>query len=129
MALTDAQKVNVRRWMGYAAHGAPGGVVPFVFMSGSVTQELAARLDTLTGEEESVLVTTYLAALATLEHAIPGVSDNMDTQAAGPWKANPNELRDRTRLFNQWRRDMCAFLGFEPGPGLAGANSVSVSRC
>ena len=126
--LTDSQKVDVRRWMGYPAHGAPGGVVPFVFMHTSgVTQELDARLITLTAAEEVVLTDTYLANLTLLETAILTAQENFDTEIAGPWTANRREVSQRTSLFNQWRRDMCGFLGFEPGPSL-GAGGLTLVR-
>ena len=121
--LTDSQKVDVRRWMGYPAQGGSGGVVPFVFMPGLPTQELDARLDTLTSVEEVVLTDTYLANLTTLETAILTAQSNFDTDIAGPWTANRREVSQRTSLFNQWRRDMCGFLGFEPGPSLGAAGS------
>ena len=30
----------------------------------------------------------------------------------------PDELRDRTRLFDDWRRRLCGFFGVPPGPAL-----------
>jgi hypothetical protein len=53
----------------------------------------------------------------------------MDTSIAGPWTANPNELGERNRLYTQWRREMCAFLGFAPGPSLgAGGGGAFLVR-
>ena len=129
MALTDAQKVDVRRWAGYGLVGDSDlSLYAEQAYSGSVAQiSLADRLDNLTTAEEDVLTTTYLANLATLEMAIVDSSENLDTKVAGPWEANPNELGQRTRLFKQWRRDMCDFLGVTPGPAL-GSGGLFVTR-
>lgn len=47
---------------------------------------------------------------------------------AGVWHRNRSEVSDRTRLYNQWRRQLCGLLGIPPGPSLG--NGVStVTRC
>ncbi len=134
MALTDSQATDVRRWAGYGMAGNESlsiYVDPVYSHAGPAwglnKLTLADKLAALTAAEESVLVTTYLAILATLESAIPAAADNMDTDTAGPWKANRNEMSERTGLFNKWRRDMCAFLGIPPGPGL-GSGSINLVR-
>jgi hypothetical protein len=67
---------------------------------------------------EVAVVRKYLESLATLEFAIPRASENLDTDQAAIWKRNPNEYRDRERLYDDWRVRLCAFLGIPPGPGL-----------
>lgn len=130
--LTDAQKVDVRRWMGYATLNATPNAneTDYVFSHsgfyGSVS--LTIKLGALTSAEEEALTTRYLTPLATLETDILGASANLDTLVAGPWEANPDEVGARSRLFDKWRRDMAAFLGFEPGPAL-GARRVVLGRC
>ena len=126
--LTDAQSVDVRRWMGYPL--LVSGETDYVYSLDIAhsSSSLSTRLVTLTATEESVLVTTYLDRLATLETDILGASANLDTLVAGPWEANPNEVAQRGGLFNRWRRDMAAFLGFAPGPGL-GTGRVLLERC
>ncbi len=125
--LTDAQKTDARRWAGWATlnDGEPDYVFSNVASFGQVS--LTHKLAGLSAAEEGVLTTTYLTILATLEAAIPAAADNMDTDTAGPWKANRNEMSERTGLFNKWRRDMCAFLGIPPGPGL-GSGSINLVR-
>lgn len=121
--LTDAQKLDVRRWMGYPS--LSDGELDSVRWNPMrrTSMSLAERLDNLTATEETTLTDAYLTPLATLEAALLGVSDNLDTKVAGPWQANPNEMSQRTALFDKWRRDMSAFLGFLPGPALGGAGS------
>lgn len=115
--LTDAQKLDVRRWMGYPSLEADElDYVRWTSRYSSLT--LTERLDALTATEETTLVAAYLTPLATLEAAILTAADNLDTLEAGPWKANPREVQQRTALYKQVRRDMTAFLGFRPGPAL-----------
>lgn len=134
MALTDAQIVDVRRWAGYGMAGDDTLAIyadPVYSHAGPAwglnQLTLAQKLAAMTAAEEEVLVTTYLTTLATLEAAIPAAAANLDTQAAGPWIANPLEMTQRTALFNRWRRDMCSFLAIPPGPGL-GSGSVTLMR-
>lgn len=131
MALTDAQMTDTRRWMGYALTGTSMPITDdqdLVYgQFGLVTMSLHKRLTTLTASEESVLIGTYLTPLASLETGVLGAADNLDTESAAVWKRNANEVGDRRALFNQWRRDMCAFLGFPPGPSLQQSNRIM--RC
>jgi hypothetical protein len=125
--LTDAQKVDVRRWAGYQLQG-DGESQPFtvpVFTSTTVGgsgvmpgMTLDYRLDHMSVSEETVLVDTFLTPLAGLETAILGAAANLDTDQAAVWKRNPREVADRNSLFNQWRRRMCGFIGIAPGPEL-----------
>lgn len=132
--LTDAQVTDVRRWAGYGMTGDTSLAIyadPVYSHAGPAwglnQLTLAQKLAALTAAEESVLVTTFLTPLALLEMAIPAAADNMDTQAAGPWIANPREMQERTNLFNKWRRDMCGFLAIPPGPAL-GAGGIQLVR-
>jgi hypothetical protein len=70
---------------------------------------------------EMAVVLTYLATLAQLEQAVLGASDNLDSDAAASWSHNRNEVTDRLRLFDAWRRRLCAFIGVPPGEGLGQA--------
>lgn len=128
--LTDAQKTDVRRWLGYPTlnAGYPDTIYTTAWSRALFPVSLTAKLDALTSAEESVLTTTFLATLAPLEAAIAATSDSLDTKAAGPWERNPNEVVQRTALFNKWRRDMAAFLGFAPGPALGGGG-LRIERC
>lgn len=122
MALSDAQMTDVRRYMGYPLAGTSMAITDdqdIVYGNfGLQVMSLHKRLSTLSANEESVLVNTYLSTLSVLETAVFSAADNLDTESAGPWTRNKNEIADRSALFNKWRRDMCAFIGFAPGPGL-----------
>lgn len=131
MALTEAQITDVRRYAGFQASGVPAltannDIAYLVF--GTRQMSLVERLNTLSASEEAVLVNTYLANLATLESAIVAAAANLDTDEAAVWKRNKNEVADRERLFDGWRRRMCAFLGFAPGPGIGSGAQVSLMR-
>jgi hypothetical protein len=78
---------------------------------------LEFRLTNLSDSEISV-VRRYLGNLGVLELAIPGASDNLETDQAAVWSRNKNELTDRLRLLDEWRRRMCGFLGIPAGPAL-----------
>lgn len=132
MALTDAQKAAVRRYAGYPQVGANhttdasrdfayGWTLPGVW------ETLSSILDNLRPENETTLINVYLTKLDALETAITGAGDNLDTDVAAVWTRNKNEVGDRTSLFRQWRREMCAFLGIAPGPSLQQQNRIT--RC
>ncbi len=128
--LTDAQKVDARRYMGYPLVGDTGvsdtrdlawglaGVFTY--------QSLDHRLRSLSAAEEAVVV-QFLTKLATLETAITDASENLDTAQAAVWTHNPDEVRDRTKLYNQWRRQLCGAIGIPPGPAL-GTGGLSIGR-
>lgn len=129
--LTDQQNADVRRFAGYPLladnYADDNRDFAYGWVSPGVWTTLFHRLANLRPEEESVLINTYLTPLYTLESAIPAAGDNLDTDQAAVWKHNPREVADRTKLFDQWRRRMCYFIGIAPGPSL-GAGGISVSR-
>lgn len=129
--LTSAEQVDVRRFMGYSVSGDSTSF-PFRELVYSDVSYMGLsidyRLQHLMPEEESVVRAVYLVRLNSLETAITDSSDNLDTDAAAVWTHNKNEVQDRTELFNQWRRQLCSFLGFNPGPSL-GDGGMTVSRC
>ncbi len=132
MALSDAQKADVRRFAGYPMLGTDTPAddsrdFAYGWVSPGVWQTLNHRLDTLTAEAETTLTTVYLPNLTSLEQGIIAAADNLDTQQAAVWTRNPKEVSDRTRLFDDWRRRMCAFIGIAPGPSL-GQGGVTVAR-
>lgn len=131
MALTDAQITDVRRYAGFQLSGTPAltannDIAYLVF--GTRQMSLVERLNSLSASEEAVLVNTYLTNLAMLETAIVSASANLDTDEAAVWKHNRNEVADRDRLFDSWRRRMCGFLGIAPGPGIGSGSQVSLVR-
>ncbi len=114
--LTDAQKTDIRRFCGYPAYGAsPSGNMGWRFYVAYGALEY--RMNNLSPAEE-IVVGNYLATLLQLELAVPSASDNLDSEAAGAWTHNANEVTDRLRLLDVWRRRLCAFFGVPPGEGL-----------
>jgi hypothetical protein len=124
MAFSDSQKTDIRRFCGYPAYGA--GVAGFqgwrFFQAYGL---LEYRLANLSAAEEAV-ASTYLATLATLETAVTEAGNALNTAQAAVWTRNPDEVRERTALFDGWRRRLCAFLGVPPGPGLQNAGLALV---
>jgi hypothetical protein len=113
---TDAQKTDIRRFCGYPAYGA--GV--YGNMGWRFYQAYGAleyRLNNLSAAEIAVVL-SYVGTLGALETAIPGAGANLDTDRAAVWTHNRDEVRDRARLFDDWRRRLCGFLGVPPGPAL-----------
>lgn len=122
--LTDNEKIDTRRHCGYPAYGGtPSGFSSWRFFQ--VYGLLEYRLGNL-ADGEIVVVRRYLATLAGLEAAIPGSSDNLDTDQAAVWSRNPNECRDREQLYDGWRTRLCAFLGVPPGPGLRSSSPTLI---
>lgn len=128
--LTAQQQADVRRFAGYPMLGDTvtddSRDFAYGWVSPGVWQTLTHRLASMRPEEEVVLITTYLTPLATLESAIYGAGDNLDTDQAAVWTHNKNEVADRTRLFDQWRRRMCYFIGIAPGPSLGNGGTMIV---
>ena len=133
MALTSAQIVDTRRFMGYPLSGTTQPIndnYDIVYGSfGMVTMSLYTRLSNLSSDEEAILINVYLTALTSLESAIVGASDNLDTDIAAVWTHNKNEVADRDRLFDSWRVRLCDFLGFAPGPGIGSSVNFKLVRC
>lgn len=119
--LTDQQLADTRRYAGYPMLGDTVADNSRDFAYGWVSpgtwQTLFHRLTNLRPEEETILV-NYLTKIAGLETAVTDSSDNLDTDQAAVWYHNKNEVNDRMKLFNLWRRQMCDFIGIAPGPSL-----------
>lgn len=133
MALTTQQIADVRRFAGYPALGVDTPAddsrdFAYGFVSPGVWQTLQHRLTNLTAENETTLVNIYLTNLYTLEIAIVGASTNLDTSKAAVWEHNANEVADREKLFDGWRRRMCQFLGIAPGPALGDSGMPKLVR-
>ena len=115
--LTDAEKVEIRRFCGYPLYGAaPTGMQGWRYFQ--VYGLLEFRLTNLSASEISV-VRRYVSTLLALEMAVPASADHLDTDQASVWTRNKDELGDRLRLFDGWRRRLCDFLGVAGGPGLS----------
>ena len=116
MAFTPAQATDIRRFCGYPAYGAgAAGFQGWRFFTAYGLMEF--RINNLSAEEEAV-VANYLVTLNQLEAGVTDSSNRLDTAEASVWTRNPAELRERTALFDDWRRRLCGFLGLPPGPAL-----------
>ena len=114
--LTDTERVDVRRFCGYPAYGAaPSGMQSWRYFQ--VYGLLEFRVNNLAATEDAI-VRRYLTTLTSLELAIPAASDNLETDQAATWSRNKEELNDRVRLLDDWRRRLCGFIGIPPGPAL-----------
>ena len=112
---TDQQKTDVRRFC-YPAYGAqPAGNIGWRFYTAYGLLEY--RMNNLSAAEV-VIVVNYLSTLNQLETVVPQASDNLDSDAASVWTHNRNEVGDRLRLLDEWRRRLCSFLGVPPGESL-----------
>ena len=124
MAFADAEKTAIRRFCGYPAYGTgAAGFEGWRFYQAYGLLEY--RLCNLSPAEEAV-VRRYLGSLTSLEAAIPNSAANLDTDQAAVWSRNANEVRDRTRLFDDWRRRLCSFLVVPPGAGLGNSGLTLV---
>ncbi len=122
--LTDLEKVNARRFMGYPVFGGShSGNMGWQFYQAAGLLEY--RINNLSGDEESVL-RQFLTTIIALEQCVPDAASGLDTQSAGEWTRNPAELIERSRLLDDWRRRLCAFVGIPPGPGFGGGNTVTL---
>ncbi len=118
MAFTDAQLTDIRRFCGYPAYGAVATAAES-YRFFTAYGALEYKMQNLSTNEQTVVMTIYLANLYTLETAIVGAAANLDTDSASVWKHNKNEVADRENLFASWRLKLCAFMGVPPGPGLS----------
>jgi hypothetical protein len=122
--LSDTEKVDIRRFCGYPAYGAaPTGMQSWRYFQ--IYGLLEFRLSNLSDPEIGI-ARRYLGNLTTLELAIPATSDNLDTDQASVWTRNKEELTERIRLLDEWRRRLCGFLGIPVGPSLVGGTVALV---
>ncbi len=123
MAFSEAEKTEIRRFCGYPAHGVGGLLQGWRYYQ--VYGLLEYRLLWLSATEEGV-VRHYLPVLSGLERGVIEAAANLDTDQAGVWAHNRDEVRDRTRLLDDWRRRLCGFMGVPPGPALGVGGVVLV---
>jgi hypothetical protein len=116
-AFSDTERVDIRRFCGYPPYGAgPTGMQSARYFQ--VYGLVEFRLNNLSASEIAI-ARRYLGTLVTLELAVPAASDNLDTDQASMWTRNKEELSDRIRLLDEWRRRLCGFLGVTAGPALS----------
>jgi hypothetical protein len=118
--LSDSEKVDIRRFCGFPVCGtARSSTVPATYFQSYGTLEF--RMANLSVSEIAV-VRRYLNSLTSLEIAIPAAAENLDTDEASVWSRNKSEVDDRIRLFDEWRRRLCGFLGVVAGPAFRNNN-------
>lgn len=115
---TEAQLVDVIRFCGFPSYSFFG----WVFEEDYAT--LTLRLENMSAAEAAVIINTFLPAISSLESDVVGSADNLDTDQAAVWYHNKNEVSDRNNLYYLKRRELCAYIGVEPGRGLRQASSV-----
>ncbi|PZP48532.1 MAG: hypothetical protein DI601_00145 [Azospirillum brasilense] len=119
LPLTDADRVLLRRHLGYPIYGSPeAGHQGWHYITQYGAMEW--RCSHLVALERAE-VRRQLAILERLDAAVLDAADNLDTDQAAVWVRNKRELRDRERLLASRRRDLAAFLGVPVGPGASGA--------
>ena len=111
---TSAQVTDIRRFCGYPPLGPGNPVYPYPWIL-KIYQAFEYLIQNMSQERGAVVV-TQLANLDTLESAIMGASSNLDTDTAGPWTHNKNEVKDRWAMFELKRKYLCTIVGCEPGP-------------
>ena len=117
MAFSDAEKTDIRRFCGYPMYGSASNSNTG-YRYTTAYGALEYKLNAMSAAEETVVRTTYLTNLPTLETDIFGARVNLDTDQASVWKHNKNEQADREALFRSWRLKLCGFMGVPPGPEL-----------
>lgn len=117
LPLTDADRVLLRRHLGYPIYGSPeAGHQGWHYMTQYGAMEWrCTHLVALECQE----VRRQLAILERLDAAVLEAADNLDTDQAAVWVRNKREVRDRKDLLNSRRRDLAAFLGVPMGPGMS----------
>jgi hypothetical protein len=123
MAFTDAEKVLIRKYTGYAMKGGiPVQNFGWRFFQWYGTLEFF--MINLSIDEETEIRTNFMPKLANLETDSYTARDNLDTKQAAVWYWNTNEIRDRQRLYNYWRLLLCDFMGIPPGPQFGAGTPV-----
>lgn len=128
MALTDAQKDDVRRHVSYPVYG--NGITASPPSFGYRYYEwyliLEYRMDNLSTNQEILLTTIYVAQCNTAFNAIITSSDNLDTARAAVWDHNKYEVRDRFNLYKLQCSLLRQFLGVDDISPLMSGMSVVV---
>ena len=119
--LTDAEKADVRYFCGYSLYGnSASGFMGYRFFQAQ--GQLEYRLLNASSFELAT-IRQLISELQPLRTGILSAAANMDTDVAAVWTRNRDEARDRRALYDDWRGELCQFLGVPPGPGLAGRSN------
>lgn len=116
---TDTEVTNIRRFAGFPAKSSAGFWYPV-----EISATLTASLLIMTDAEQVVIRTVYLPNLTQLESDVVATRSTLNVAVAAVFTRNKNEVAERRALFNSTRREMCAFIGVAPGPGLRDGNRI-----
>lgn len=139
MALTENQKIDIRRHLGYGPFGNTGTAGSFAgYRFFQHYGLLEFRLQNLQTKEEQVLVGNgddnnpispnfvdpasdkvyqgYLNICNFLEGQVGTVTDNLDIDQAGSYKARKDEMPARINLYRWWCKQMADFLALPLNP-------------
>ena len=142
MPLTEGQKADVRRHLGYGPLGNPA-IVGATFISYrffTIHGLLEFRLQALSVDEEKILVGPgvfpkltdqntgtlyegYVNICNFLESQIAESTDNLDTEKAGDWTASKKEINNRQKLYHFWTKKMSQFMYVPLSPTAFGESS------
>lgn len=124
VALTDAEKTEVRRFCGYPSYGANNSQI----QSWRFNQQygfLEFRMVNASASELQV-IRQYLTQLWAMEAALPSIGGTLGVDTAGPFKRNASEQSERYRMLDTWRRRFVAFFGVAPGPELGSPGAITI---
>ena len=118
---TGAQVAAIRFYCGYGSYASYGYVL--AGQMATLDTQMAGMVDS-----EVAQVVALLTLLPTLDDALQGASQTLDTARASVWTRNANEISDRARLLYMYRLRLCSLFNVPPGPGLA-PGGQNVVRC
>ena len=124
MAFTDIQKTDIRRHCGFPMYGNQA-TPAFGYRYFTQYGTLEFRINNASPAEE-VVISNFVTELNLLETAVVDAGDNLDTDKAAVWVHNKDEVRDRRALYSIRRKDLCRFIGVNPGPAISGMDTVSI---
>lgn len=122
--LLDIEKVSVRRLCWYGMAGSQN-VQAYGYRWVQNYGILEFRMNNMSPQEEEEF-RILLGQCQSLEAKLLAVACDLDTDTAGPWKRNANQLKEVRSLYKEWRLKLCQFVGLEPGPEYSTGSRTSV---
>ena len=112
---SDAEKTDIRRFCGYPAYGAgPWGFQGWRFFQAYGLLEYRMNNLSCRGRSSVPHLSRHAAWTGGCRPPSRPEPRHETRQPSGP--ATQDEVRDRFALLDEWRRRLCSFLGFPPGP-------------
>jgi hypothetical protein len=119
--LTDPERADIRYFCGYSLYGnSASGFAGYRFFESQGFLEY--RLVNA-APEELQSIRQMVSEIQPLRTGILTSANTMLTAKAGAFVRNANEARDRRALYDEWRLELCRYLGVPPGPGIADRGS------